>query len=484
MKAYFSLRSADFIWFGVVLFFILAIAFLLPIQPNDFWWYLRLGEDIIKSGTVPNVDAFSSTQFGQPISYHSWLSAVFFFWIYHTGGTSLMVLLRGVIVASFYLLIWYTCSLAGANGRLASLITLIAALAGSNNWADRPQLFSLPLFAFTLLCLWQWRLGRGKWVLAIPVTMLFWVNLHGSFILGFLLVGAALAGGEGNKRDLLAAFGLMGAISLINPRGWGAWAYVYSLLSDPASQQLGAEWHPPSTEVWQGIIFFVWFLIFPMLVSLSKRTLSWMDWFLFLGFGWMALSGLRYVIWFIAILAVLSASLLEPLIGRYLDPQKHHEKLTLNRLIVSFLMLLPLLFLPEIRERWWEESPPVLTANTPVEAVEWIKAHPQLPGPLWSDLAFSSYLIYSLPERPVWIDTRFELYPVTQWEKYIDVSKASSNWSAILDEEEIALILADSYVQEPLIDSLDRSADWCLLFFDQTSKLYTRNYEGGDCNYP
>jgi hypothetical protein len=481
MKAYSPLRSTDFIWFGVVLFFIVTIAFLLPIQPNDFWWYLRLGEDIIKTGTVPRVDTFSSTQFGQPITYHSWISAVFFFWIYQMGGTSLMVLLRGVIVASFYLLIWYTCSLAGANGRLASLITLIAALASSNNWADRPQLFSLPLFAFTLMCLWQWRLGRAKWVWALPVIMLLWVNLHGAFILGFFLVGAALAGGEGNKRDLLAALGLMGVISLINPRGWGAWAYVVSLLSDPASQQLGAEWHPPTMEVWQGIIFFVWFLIFPMLVSLSKRALSWMDWFLFLGFGWMALSGLRYVIWFIAILTVLSASLLESLIGKYLDPQKIHEKLTLNRVMVSILLLLPLVFLPGIRERWWEESPPVLSANTPVEAVEWIKAHPQLPGPLWSDLAFSSYLIYALPERPVWIDTRFELYPVAQWESYIDVSKASPDWSATLDEEEIALVFVDPLAQEPLIESLEQNANWCLRFYNQTSRLYIRISEIGDC---
>lgn len=475
-----SLRNSDLLWLGIILFLVLTIAFLLPIPPNDYWWYLRLGEDIINSGVVPSVDTFSSTQFGQPITYQSWLSAVLFFILNQWGGSVLTVLVRGIIIAAFYFLIWYICRLAGGGARLAALLTLVAVLAGSNNWAVRPQLFSLIMFVLTMLSLWRWRTDRTKWVWALPVLMLLWVNLHGAFILGFLLVGAALLGGEGKKRDLLLALVLMGLASLINPRGWGAWGYVVSLLSDPASQQLGLEWHPPDIGTWQGMIFYAWLLFFPLLVSLSRHSLSRMDWLLFVGFGWMALSGLRYVIWFIAIVAVLSVSLLESLIGGYLDTKETNGKPVLNGVILSLLLLLPLFFLPVIRARWWENSPPVLTTNTPVDAVAWLKERPDLLGPLWSDLAFSSYLIYALPERPVWIDTRFELYPVDHWERYIEVSKALPEWSAILDEEAIAIVLVDPYEQESLVEVLDKNINWCLCFHNQSSRIYTRIFETGE----
>jgi hypothetical protein len=481
MKAYLTLRNSDLLWLGVILFLILTIAFLLPIPPNDYWWYLRLGEDIINSGAVPRADTFSSTQFGQPIVYHSWLSAVLFYLIDQMGGQTLTVLIRGITIAAFYFFIWYTCRLAGGGARLSALVTLVAALTSSNNWAVRPQLFSLMIFALFLFSLWRWRQGHTRWVWALPVLMLLWVNLHGAFVLGFLLVGAALIGGEGRRRDLLIALVLMGLTSLINPRGWGAWAYVVSIIADPASRQLGAEWHPPDIGTWQGMIFFAWFLIFPLLISLSKHTLSRMDWLLFFGFGWMALSGLRYVIWFIAILAVLSVSLLESLIGKYLDAKESPGRPVINGLILSFLFLLPIFFLPGIRMMWWAEAPPVLTTNTPVDAVAWLKEHSELPGPLWNDLAFSSYLIYALPERPVWIDTRFELYPVSHWERYIEVSRALPGWSTILDEEDIALIMVDPHEQEPLIEILDQSNTWCLRFHNQSSRIYTRIVEPDDC---
>jgi hypothetical protein len=481
MKVQFSLRNSDLLWLGVVLFFILTIAFLLPIPPNDYWWYLRLGEDIIDIKDVPRVDTFSSTQFGQPITYQSWLSAVLFYLLNRMGGNTLIVFVRGVVLAAFYFLIWYTCRLVCGGARLSALITLLAALASSNNWAVRPQLFSLMMFALFLLSLWQWRKGHTRWVWMLPVLMLLWVNLHGAFILGFLLVGVALVGGEGKRRDLLVALVLMGAASLVNPRGWGAWEYVISLLSDPASQQLGEEWHPLNINVWQGMIFYAWLLVFPLLASFSKRTLSWIDWLLFLGFGWMALNGLRYVIWFIAILAVLSTSLLEPLVGKYLDSKESPGNPTINGVILTCLLLLPMFFLPGVRDEWWRESPPVLTNNTPVEAVAWLKEHPELPGPLWSDLAFSSYLIYALPERPVWIDTRFELYPLSQWERYITVSEALPEWSEILGEEAIAMIMVDLHEQEQLIVVLDQNDNWCLRFDNQTSRIYTRISEFDDC---
>ena len=473
-------RSRNALWLGIVLFIVLIISLLLPIQPNDYWWYVRLGKEIVNTGEVPAVDSFSSTQFGQPTPNHSWLSAVLFWGLHQIGGNSLTVLIRAIILAVFYAIIWNTCRLSGAGPRLAALVTLFAILAGSNNWAMRPQIFSYPLFALALYAIWKWRVGHSGWVWALPVIMVLWVNLHGAFVLCFLLVGAAVVGGGGNRRTLLYGLGGMGVASLLNPRGWGAWGYVFSLLKDPASQQLGAEWSSPTIDVWQGVLFYVWILFFPLLISYSKKTISWTDWLWFLGFGLMAISGLRYVIWFLAILTPLTAVLLVPIIGNRIDKTSGQGIPVLNVIIFFMLLLLPLGFLPGFRETWWKEAPPVLSSNTPVEAVNWLSEHPDIPGELWSELSFSSYLIFALPERPVWIDTRFELYPLEQWQRYIDVSRAAPNWLDILEEEDVAIMIINRDTQKQLFGVLDQSGSWQLSYKDQTAAIFIQKLDDFD----
>ena len=130
--------SSDILWLGLLLLVVLAIAFLLPVLPNDFWWYLRLGRDILSTGHIPQVDAYSSTAAGQPTIYPMWLSSVFLHLTYQAGGISLVVLLRGICIGIFYSLLWLVCVKSGLPGWLAALLGVISALAGANNWAVRP----------------------------------------------------------------------------------------------------------------------------------------------------------------------------------------------------------------------------------------------------------------------------------------------------------------------------------------------------------
>ena len=147
-----------------------------------------------------------------------------------------------------------------------------------------------------------------------------------------------------------------------------------------------------------------------MLVLLCPEKPDRLEWAWFLGFGLLALWGERYVIWFVFILVVLTSRLVK-------DWEKNpsgQSKLSLpaiNLALGLILTLLPLALLPGLREKWWKRAP-APTENTPVAATEWLAAHPGLPGPLWSEIGFSSYLEFALPERPTWIDTRFEVFPV------------------------------------------------------------------------
>ncbi len=46
--------SVDILWLSIALLILLSLALLLPLSPQDYWWYLRLGQDVANTGVRPN----------------------------------------------------------------------------------------------------------------------------------------------------------------------------------------------------------------------------------------------------------------------------------------------------------------------------------------------------------------------------------------------------------------------------------------------
>jgi hypothetical protein len=471
-------RSADFLWIAFTLFPILAIAFILPVHPNDYWWYVRMGGEIARAGSIPGVDELSSTMSGQPYLLQPWLAAWIFWVLQSLLGIGGAVLAAGLAIAGLYVFVWLTCRAAGDSPQLASLLTLLAALASSNNWVMRPQLFAYPLFGAALYSLWRWQEGSNRTLWILPAAALLWANLHGSIPLLFFLGGAALILGRGDRRKLVSALAAAFAASLVNPRALGVWRYIFEMLGNPAVRQFSREWHPPTNEGWQAAIFFGWLLFIPVLVAGSSRRLEWSHWSWFLGLGWMALVSVRNEIWFLALLAPLSARLLYAWLEGKAPEKSQPERQRLNLLVGVALLLLPVAGLPGFRELWWAAPPPALSPATPVAAVQWLESHPDLPGSVWTELGFASYLAYAIPGRKLWIDPRFELYPVAQWERFIEISEAAPGWDRQLDEEMIELLLVNPVEQPRLLAALENSTSWCVRYRDEAAVVFSK-----DCLY-
>jgi hypothetical protein len=471
-----SSRSYDFLWLSLALFVLLPIAFFLSITPHDYWWYVRIGQDIMQTGSVPRADTFSYTFAGRPIFYQPWLSAVIFWLAYDLGGATLPFLLKGISIGAAYGLIWSLIRAAGTGPRLATLLIILLGLSSSTNWSMRPQILVYPLFAITLWILWHWQHGKPKWMWTLPIASLLWANLHGSFILAVVLMGSTLIFGKGDRRQLAVWLGLSLVATFINPRGIFVWQFVSDMLNSPSDQLYATEWRPPVNAGWQMNIFFAWLLLFIPLAAFSPRRLSLLEWIWFLGFGWLALSGLRYVIWFMFIMTVCTGALLAELpipFGCKTDPFTTNP--TPNFVMGGILLLLPLLLLPGLRESWWKDAPPPYhEATTPIAATEWLAAHPDLPGPLFAEYTFSSYLTFALPSRLVWIDNRFNAYPPEHWEKYQTISSAKPQWDDLLDKDKINLLLLSVHTQPDLIQVVKGSSIWCEQYHDKDAVIFTR----------
>lgn len=453
---------------------VLAISFLLPIQPNDYGWYVRLGGEIARSGTIPGVEFMSSTQAGQPAVFQHWLAGVVFWGVRQTGGALLTNLLRGGLLALFYAFIWLLCRQAGAGRWTASALTVLAALAGSNNWAMRPQLFAYPMFGWTLLMLWRWHRGQARGLWGLPLAALLWVNLHGSTVLLFAVGGAALLVGRGQRKVLALWLGAALLATFINPRGPLAWVDALQLINNPSNQLFSKEWQPPVNAGWQMNLFFAWLLAFPLLVGASTRKPERLGWLWFVGLGWLALSGLRYVIWFTGVLAFLCAGLLQPLVERFSRVRLRLSAAGLNLALAGLFLLAPLLLLPGVRQAWWESAPPEVSETTPVAATEWLRGQPGLPGRLWADLVYSSYLVMALPERPVWAYTRFEQFPPEQWERYLQIAGAEVGWQAVLEQDGVRLLMLSKSDQPRLAQAAREEGEWQVVYEDELALVLSR----------
>lgn len=471
-----SSRSYDLLWLSLALLFILPIAFYLSITPHDYWFYVRIGKDIVQTGAVPRVDTFSYTYAGRPIFYQPWLSAVIFWFAHSLGGATLTFLLRGICIATAYAILWALVRQAGAGTKIATLLVILLGFSSSMNWSMRPQMFAYPLFAVTLWVLWRWNHGHSRLMWILPFVTLLWANLHGSFILAFVLMGAALIFGAGDRKQLLLWSGLSLLATLINPRGIYVWQFVSDMLSSPSDQLFATEWRPPVNAGWQMNIFFGWLLLFIPLAAISPRRLSWLEWVWFLGFGWLALSGLRYVIWFMFIMAVLTGALLGELLRSFKrDAVIDNSNPLFNYAMSGLIFLLPLMMLPGIRESWWKDAPPPYhPATTPIAATKWLAAHPNLRGPLFAEYTFSSYLTFVLPSRLVWIDNRFNAYPPKHWEDYQAISSARPGWEDLLDKDKVNLLLLSLHSQPTLVGVVEESKQWCEQYRDKDAVIFLR----------
>ena len=468
-----SLHSFDFLWLSIALFPLIGLSFMLTTPSQDYWWYLRLGRDILSNGAVPMVDTMGYSRAGQPIFYQQWLAGIIFYQIYQLGGAALTFLLRAVLLGLAYGLVWRMMR-TSSGARTATLLLVLMGLSTSGNWVMRPQLFAYPLFMLCVLAIYEWVAGRTHFLFLLPLSVFIWANSHGSFILPFLLAGAAFVFGGGNRKAMLVALGAMLAASLLNPHGFGVWRYLFFILNNPSDYLFSVEWRPPTNAGWQMNIFFAWILVFVPLAGFSKQKLSWLEWAWFLGFGWLALSGIRYVIWFMFLLAIFTAKLVAEWSNMWIDRPVEQVNSRMNIAIASFAFLVPLVFLPGIRDLFWKDAPPLYElTTTPMGAVEFMKLHEDLPAPLWNDYSFGSYLEFALPSRPTWMDTRMYSFSQAQWEEYVRVSDADG-WQEMFDREGVNLLLLSRAAQPVLVDAVSSSGVWCREYSDEYAVIFSR----------
>lgn len=221
----------------------------------DLGWHLAAGELIRNEARVPFQDPWSFTLGTKQWFNLSWLWDVVASTIVKSAGYGGLV---AMVVACGALIVGYLTSACLGSGASA-LATCIATFAvgllyPAYEAAPNSYLAASPNVATMLFCVIFYRQClRPAELLLLPLLMVLWVNLHGGFVLGFMIL-AVFGGGALLRRDwnrfkaiALAGMGCLAA-TFVNPLGWQIYLGVTATLGNFVQGNIG-EWLPYSHNI-------------------------------------------------------------------------------------------------------------------------------------------------------------------------------------------------------------------------------------------
>jgi tetratricopeptide (TPR) repeat protein len=215
---------------GLVILF-LALACLLgvfPLKDTDIFWHLRTGQIIREAGQVPRTDFFTYTREGAPWIDLHWIFQIAVSWLYERGGAVALNIAK-CIVTCLAVLILITSRRRDWPMWVTVVAWLPALLVLGGRMYVRPETLSLLYLSVFLAVLTRW--DRHPYLVAIlPMIQVAWVNSHGLFVLGPIILVMAmleaalrpgsLAGGA-RRWWRIAGIGILAtfAACLVNPYG-------------------------------------------------------------------------------------------------------------------------------------------------------------------------------------------------------------------------------------------------------------------------
>ena len=452
----------------------------------------------------------------KPWINHEWLSQIIFYSIYNRFGPNGLIALRALIISGVFLLLFFL-GYRKENYLIMVLLLLAVLILSEQRFMIRPGLFTLLFTAAFLFILNKYRSARYIYVL--PLIQLFWVNMHGYFLTGVLII-LIYSITETIKRNfrlpfewskkntlsdvqykrLLGVAFLVILASFVNPNGWKGFMYPFITLFrftgesriffryifelKPLIAKYGL--YLPSLVIpWFKIIIFV-------------SALSFLMNFKRLDIGNLAL----YVIFLIIALktnrniAIFSIAAYVTMILNFNDIHfasikisrfKRIEELLRGALTIILIIFMSQLVFMNLKDEYYSFEKGkfkkfcfgVGSLSYPEKAVDFIEAN-NIKGNVLNDFNSGAYFIWRLfPEKKVFIDGRTEMYSHWFFKEYNEIFKDEKKIEEITSRYDINCILI-SYVMNVeiprrFLKSLYENKDWALVYVGNHACVFVKN---------
>jgi hypothetical protein len=225
------------------------LSLIFPYADYDWGWHYQYGKYLLTTGHLLRSDIFSWTMEGYKWINHEWLFDPVIYLVFKYSGY-IGASLVGTLISFFcFFLITWRFKLAYWKLAIAALFFIQISQVVIGNGLRAQVLALLPL------CLLIYILMRSnenfKLLWSLPLLMLLWANVHGTFVYGLLII--AIFFGiwffrYPKKRLLLIGVGILSiAVTLLNPYTTGVYFEVFKHTSSPYLKNV-FEWLPITND--------------------------------------------------------------------------------------------------------------------------------------------------------------------------------------------------------------------------------------------
>jgi len=392
------------------------------ITDSDTWWHLKVGDWIVENAALPHSGILSRTAAQRPWVAYSWgyevLLSKAYAWFGLVGIAAFGTLLTvGVAAASYWML-------RRLSGRflVSCVLAAITCAAFLFNGAPRPVFFSYILFCVLLALLFEaQRTGRVQSLYWLPALFLLWANVHIQFIYGLFTLGLFVSVQVGLEilsrtgrcpeylvpplvaaGPLLVVFAACVCATLIGPNLYHPYLVVLAYMKAKFAYQVIVELQPLP------------FRLFSNFVELFLAAAG------FYAVGWrkridlfkLALLVVASVVsfrtmrdaWFSCLAA---GACIADFPAEEADRDRRESWRELGMLAASaVLMMIAAAPFTDFNARGLDRA---ISADYPVNAINFLRRS-SFSGPLYNNLNWGGFLMWYLPELPVAIDGRNDLY--------------------------------------------------------------------------
>lgn len=458
---------------------------------GDFARHLRMGDFILRGGPW-QIDSFAHT-FSGPFLTTEWLSQLSFALAWRAGGLPADAVLVGVLLGLSYALIVLFMRRQGVDPLLAYTTGIGAGVLGAPHWVARPHLFT-----FLGLAILLHLAAGGKrprlWVF-VPFFII-WVNFHGGFVLGLMILGALMAGDlaeawfardADQRKPWLAAARFHGlalligaASSVINPMGIRLPLRVLNILGNDYLLRSTTEFQSPDFHVLYGRILLVVLLLLITVFALRKERPSFP----------------RFAVIMMLLAGSLYAKRNIPLFGMVALPLLAVEMDAAFRTLGARWLLRVRTVFEEgealaVRGRWapWFALALVFLAlnrgsvagnqvvadefdprEFPVAAVQAAR-EAGLEGKMFNYFTWGGYIVWTWPEQQIYIDGMTDFLGNEVLESYSTIFWLNPGWRDLLREHDVSMVIFPS--DSRLIAALREHSEWRVWYEDDITTILT-----------
>ncbi|OYW18201.1 MAG: hypothetical protein B7Z55_11070, partial [Planctomycetales bacterium 12-60-4] len=266
----------------------------LPLFHSDLWGHVAYGDWILQNGRLPLEDPFTELAAGVPLFATAWLSQVVYALVGRGNDPEHLAHLFALVLLATYLVLLRTYYRQTRRLTLSTMATLAAFLVSwSRHAVQRPENFGLLCLACLLWCVVRSErrdfTASWRWPILMGLLFAVWANLHGSFVVGFAVLGcwvlgraidnALLSGhvlafvrdAQFWRRWSCLEFAILG--SCLNPYGIDLLLQTMLFPSHPNLDSV-LEWYPLEMRSLEGIPMAVSWVLTAIVLRHSRRRMT------------------------------------------------------------------------------------------------------------------------------------------------------------------------------------------------------------------